>query len=197
MRGLGFRNVQSINIAMLSKQCWRILKEPSFLMSKLLKQKYFSNSDFLMPNWVIILHLCGEACCLDIISSEMAFYGGLTMEKKTKIWKDKWINSPISNSIQSPNQLLAKNTLVAKLIDHEAHYWKQDLIHQIFSSEEVRAINAILLSIIDKEDLLVWSPVKNGLFLVKSVYHFHHFTSITNKDTFSTNRIPPFVWKTI
>ncbi|CAM8877661.1 unnamed protein product [Rhodiola kirilowii] len=43
--GLGFRKIDLMNIAMLAKQGWRILSEPSLLVSTLLKSKYFPNTD--------------------------------------------------------------------------------------------------------------------------------------------------------
>lgn len=45
--GLRFRDVQSFNLAMLAKQCWRLFKEPSSLVSKLLQQKYHPYSNLL------------------------------------------------------------------------------------------------------------------------------------------------------
>lgn len=47
MGGLGFRNVQSFNMAFIAIQCLRILKEPSSLVSELLKQKYHPSFEFL------------------------------------------------------------------------------------------------------------------------------------------------------
>ncbi|XP_042942913.1 uncharacterized protein LOC122277099 [Carya illinoinensis] len=44
--GLGFRDLRLFNLALLSKQGWRIIQNPSFLMAKVLKQKYFSRVDF-------------------------------------------------------------------------------------------------------------------------------------------------------
>lgn len=47
MGGLGVRDIQNFNLVMLAKQCWRILIESSFLVSKLFKQKYHLYSDFI------------------------------------------------------------------------------------------------------------------------------------------------------
>ncbi|XP_027169605.1 uncharacterized protein LOC113769345 [Coffea eugenioides] len=42
--GLGFKDLQSFNRALLAKQIWRIIRNPNLLSSKVLKAKYFPNS---------------------------------------------------------------------------------------------------------------------------------------------------------
>lgn len=44
--GLGFRSMREFNLALLSKQAWRIVQNPSSMVAKLLKSKYFPNSSF-------------------------------------------------------------------------------------------------------------------------------------------------------
>lgn len=39
--GLGIRDLKSFNIALLGKQAWKIIKNPSFLLARVLKAKYF------------------------------------------------------------------------------------------------------------------------------------------------------------
>lgn len=164
-------------------------------MSKLLKQKYHLTIDFVDDK----LDHHSSFMWRSLLSRCKLHKNGLLWRigngKKTKIWKDKWIHRPMSHSIQSPIHLLDEDALITELIDQDAHYQKQDLINQIFSPKEVRAITSIPLSIIDRDDLLVLYPAKNGLFSVKCAYHFHHSISITNKGTPSINRIPPIVLK--
>ncbi|XP_042988623.1 uncharacterized protein LOC122316153 [Carya illinoinensis] len=45
--GLGFRNFSSFNLALLAKQGWNILTNPSSLSAQVLKQKYFPSGDLL------------------------------------------------------------------------------------------------------------------------------------------------------
>lgn len=45
--GLGFRDIHGFNLALLGKQCWRLVHEPNALMSRVLKARYYPNSHFL------------------------------------------------------------------------------------------------------------------------------------------------------
>lgn len=46
-RGMGFRCMDSMNVALLMKQIWRIAKNPYLLISKILSSKYFTRHSLL------------------------------------------------------------------------------------------------------------------------------------------------------
>ena len=45
--GLGFRQLQKLNMAMVAKQAWRLLTRPESLVSKVFKAIYFRKSSLL------------------------------------------------------------------------------------------------------------------------------------------------------
>ena len=45
--GVGFRNLHAFNLAMLSKQAWRILNNPNSLVSRMYKARYFPYDDIM------------------------------------------------------------------------------------------------------------------------------------------------------
>ena len=45
--GLGFKSMAQFNVALLAKKGWRILNNPNSLVAKVLKAKYYPQSNFL------------------------------------------------------------------------------------------------------------------------------------------------------
>ena len=47
---MGFRDLHSFNLAMLSKQAWKLIHDSNSLFYKVYKARYFPNSSFMMAN---------------------------------------------------------------------------------------------------------------------------------------------------
>jgi hypothetical protein len=59
--GMGFRELDCFNMAMLAKQGWRLLKFPDSLAARVFKEKYYPKSSFLLSTLAIDLLSHGEA----------------------------------------------------------------------------------------------------------------------------------------
>ena len=44
---LGFQDIPAFNLAMLSKQAWRLWERPEYLCARILRAKYYNNSTVL------------------------------------------------------------------------------------------------------------------------------------------------------
>ena len=100
--GMGFRNLQSFNLALLAKQAWRILTNPSSLAARILKAKYFPFCDILLANlgsnpsytWRSIFN------SLEVLHSGTRWRVG--NGRLIHIWDDKWLPNPTTYKVISP-----------------------------------------------------------------------------------------------
>jgi len=97
---LGFRNMEAFNLSMLSKQGWKLLTDPSSLLSRILKVKYFPRRDFLDVN---IGHNPSYTW-RSIWSSQnlinLGYRWKIGYGSQIKVWSSPWIR-PLSNPKKS------------------------------------------------------------------------------------------------
>ena len=60
--------------------------------------------------------------------------------------------------------------MVHELINEQTKTWNQNLIHEMFDTEEATTINYIPLSRVDSSDKLVWHYEKKEVYTVKNGY---------------------------
>jgi len=195
--GLGFRDLVIFNKAMLAKQGWRILQNPSSLAAQILKAKYYPKSNFLEAP----LGTRPSFIWRSILSARELLKQGLEWRigdgKSIKVWGDKWLPTPITYEVQSPIRILDKEDTVAELIDPETKWWNISLIKSIFSEEEAKVITNIPLSPALSSDRLLWRGTKNGEFTVRSAYHLGREIQDQAGGQCSNTAKGEEVWKTI
>ncbi|XP_042939551.1 uncharacterized protein LOC122274591 [Carya illinoinensis] len=170
--GLGFRDFQSFNLAMFSKQSWRMLQDPTSLVTRVYKQKYFSKVGLLESN-------LGSAPSY----AWRSIHAGLAMLKKgllwrvgngtsINLWKEKWIPTLPSQQISSIRGNDVWCEVVSDLIDPNLKTWREDLLQELFSNQEIEAIKTIPISLGGREDKMTWQASNNGQYTIKSGYHY-------------------------
>ncbi|CAL9019993.1 unnamed protein product, partial [Prunus brigantina] len=91
--GMGFRDFNDFNLALLAKQCWRLIMESNSQWAQLLKARYFPECSFLeakkggRASWAWASLLEGRKIILQ--GARWQILNG----RQAKIWTDRWIPS--------------------------------------------------------------------------------------------------------
>lgn len=127
--GLGPRDIQLFNQALLGKVAWRILTSPSCLLARVLTGKYCHKKSFLdaqLPavcshGWRSILH--GR----DLLKENLG--KAIGNDQNTKVWKDTWISLDNSSKPMGPIHESALDLRVSDLLTDDLQ-WNKARIEQ-------------------------------------------------------------------
>lgn len=168
--GLGFRDIELFNIALLAKQAWRILQELDSLSGRMLKAVYFPNNEFLDAE----LGSSPSRIWRSILDGRECLHKGLIRRigngELTEVWNMNWL--PNVGSLR-PLRLEQTNQVrwVSEIINHSEARWDVEKINQLFTPMDVDFILSIPLSTRNRPDFWAWNfEKKNGVFTVKSAY---------------------------
>lgn len=87
------------------------------------------------------------------------------------IWGDKWLPTPTTYKIISPQLPYDDFSMVSTLIDRDTKRWNADLVRSIFLPFEANAVLNIPLSHNLPDDKIIQVGNKKCEFTVKSVYY--------------------------
>jgi hypothetical protein len=195
--GLGFRDLEWFNLALLAKQGWRIIQNPDSLASKILKEKYFPQASFLNAQ----LGRRPSYIWRSFWNARSLLEEGLSWRvgngKRIGIWTDKWVLAAPGGYLQSPEGVLARNAKVCELLNTNTNWWNTPLISEIFTAEEAELICGMAVSPRTGEDSLIWRCTKNGEFTVRSAYHLAKDKFEVDKGSCSNRDSNRLLWKAI
>ncbi|KAJ0078579.1 hypothetical protein Patl1_23480 [Pistacia atlantica] len=111
--GLGFKDLELFNLAMLAKQGWRLLHYPNSLALRVLSAKYYPEGNFLEAK----VKRTSSFIWRSVMAVRSVLESGLMWRigngSKAQIWQDKWLPSSSSFKIQS------------QCLDNENKKWKK------------------------------------------------------------------------
>ncbi|XP_028784473.1 uncharacterized protein LOC114740485 [Neltuma alba] len=167
--GLGFRDLELFNLALLAKTAWRILLNPEDFWCRILKGLYFPECDFLNAKkgnkaswcWSSILEgreLLKENLCWKINDGGSA-----------KIFTDKWLPSVKGCKLRGRTLEDDKKDLYVKALIVNGK-WDFTQVEGILSDEEKDWIKMIKLPGLNCADRLIWLRSRDGFYSVKMGY---------------------------
>ncbi|KAK6124569.1 hypothetical protein DH2020_041687 [Rehmannia glutinosa] len=168
--GIGFRNFRAFNLALLAKQAWRLISNPSSLLARVYKAKYHPSHPFLEAQ----MHHRPSWTWRSIMDSKKVLLAGclkrIQSGKNTKVWGDRWIPKyPYHLTCAKPNSV-SFSMKVSELINESSNCWNSELIRTLFPNQVAASILSIPLNVTPRNDSWYWIHNKNGKFSVKSAY---------------------------
>jgi hypothetical protein len=167
--GMGFRDLHCFNLAMLSKQVWRLLSEPESLCARVLRAKYYPDGKLLNATLKGGSSYTWQSIMAGLSCFKKGYIWRVGDGTQINIWEDNWIPSSHNLKVMTPkgNNLF---THVSDLINPVDGNWDEELLETMFWPVDVHIIKQIPL-IQDREDLVAWHFNKLGLFSVRSAYY--------------------------
>lgn len=173
--GLGLRDIQLFNQALLAKIAWRILTNPSCLLARVLKGKYCHKRSFLdaqtpsacSHGWRSVLH--GR----DLLSDNLGKAIGNGQD--TRVWKDSWISLSHQLKPYGPIPEAALDLRVSDLLTDDLK-WNKSRINE-FLPEFSAHIQCLRPSTTGAEDAFIWLPLQSGTYSTKSGYNTRALTT--------------------
>ena len=169
--GMGFRNMHDFNLALLSKQGWRLLCRPNTLVAQIYKARYFSRGSFLS------LDLGNNPSFIwrSIHATREIIRGGARRRvgngNCVNIIQDPWLPCKVNPMVSTVHPSLVNQKVSALMIDGRVA-WDEDLVRDMFNPRDAQLILNIPLSSDRQEDSWFWAFESSGQFSVKSTYKY-------------------------
>ncbi|XP_050207383.1 uncharacterized protein LOC126656807 [Mercurialis annua] len=196
--GIGFRDLEAFNLALLAKQGWKLLTQPDSLISKVFKGKYYPTGSFIQAG----NHWNGSWAWKSFLKGREVLVKGIRWQvgngNEIDVRHDPWLPTHFPfkvNYIANIPQYLAR---VSDFIVPILFCWNRTLVQSSFLSHDADAILALPVSATGTNDKLVWNETKTGKFTVGSAYHLAH--SMFSIQTAAGNPFDPgpmnsVIWK--
>ncbi|XP_019098248.1 PREDICTED: uncharacterized protein LOC109131580 [Camelina sativa] len=130
--GLGFKDIELFNQALLAKQAWRLIHYPNCLFSRFMKSRYFNDMPFMLADygkrpsfaWRSILH---ERALLEKGLNQRVG-DGVSLKVWTSLWlEDDRIRAPLMKNI-----LVDLELSVHELINQDTRDWCPTALEEHF-----------------------------------------------------------------
>lgn len=169
--GLGFKDIQVFNQALLAKQAWRIMQDKESLFALFIKSRYFENDSFLEADlgsrpsfaWRSILHR------RDLLKNGLRQMIG--NGSSIFVWTSQWVLDGVMRAPLMKNIIFDLDLRVKDLIDPNSGSWILESLQENFFPRDVDLILK-LKPVKSTEDFLIWEHTKSGEYSVKSGYWF-------------------------
>ncbi|GAA0153793.1 hypothetical protein LIER_11950 [Lithospermum erythrorhizon] len=177
------------------KEVWRLLIEPTSVLAKVFKAKYFSDEDY----WTASMGPKSSFTWRSLISVRNIMKQAIRWKtgdgKTIRIWEDNWLNHTWLRKHITPTLEDFPNATVSDLIDKDIGTWNISKVRSGFYNVDSKEILKISLNNLNQADTLLWGPHQKGCFSVKTAYEFIHTLSQETSSGPTTSNSQRFNYK--
>ena len=113
---MGFKDLQSFNLAMLVKQSWGLITNPDSLGVRVIKAKYFPNGTLLQATPKNGSSFTWQSILMGLENFKLGYIWRIGTGEMVNIWNDPWVpTSPNRRIITVRGQTIV--TRVSELMD--------------------------------------------------------------------------------
>ncbi|XP_056851708.1 uncharacterized protein LOC130500775 [Raphanus sativus] len=168
--GLGFRDLETFNDALLARIGWRLIRNPTSLVAQVLLGKYCKTSTF----WECSAPSEASHGWRSVLAGREVLRQGVGWEvgngASIPVWGEPWLSlvSPIA-PIGPPTEA-SKSLMVSDLLCSLTNGWRDDMIQRHLPQYEA-SIKGIVTSSTSHQDRRIWLYDKTGEYTTKSGYN--------------------------
>ncbi|KQJ87082.2 hypothetical protein BRADI_4g09250v3 [Brachypodium distachyon] len=169
--GLGIRNLEAVNKAILVNSAWKIVITNYSTTARILKSKYFPYTSF----WKAPTNIPKSAFWSSILKVRESLINAVTLQiskGNTCIWSSPWCPfwNNIHDSLFIQNSGFLYPATIKDLWIPNTKVWNMQLLVTLFGQQKANIVSQIPINASDNEDILIWKHTPSGICTSKSAY---------------------------
>ncbi|XP_013690321.2 uncharacterized protein LOC106394286 [Brassica napus] len=167
--GMGFKNLEKFNQALLAKQGWRLLMEPESLCARVLRSRYYPSGVFLDAR----LGSRPSYAWRNILFGRELLVKGLRRNigsgESINVWMDKWLFVTEPKAPMRKQILFNLDLKVCDLINPQTRGCDRGKLEEVFFPSDIELVLKMKPAV-GEEDSYEWVHNRWGAYSVKSGY---------------------------
>ncbi|XP_017604153.1 uncharacterized mitochondrial protein AtMg00310-like [Gossypium arboreum] len=190
MGGMGFRDLQLFNLALLGRQVWRLMTHTDTLCFKVLSPKYFPEGDVFSYKQGDKPSFTWTSIAKAVDALKDGFLWQVGDGNRIDIRKDHWGVDGIRGDSVCRSYFNHNERLVKDLWVSNNKRWNRERVIEIYGENLGECICKLPISHNGIKDTRVWMQNPHGIYLAKSAYSW----LLLKKIGFGPHRI---FWRTL
>jgi hypothetical protein len=144
--GLGFRDMELFNVALLARQAWRILTSPNTLSARILKAAYFPDGDILSAELGTRPSQIWHAICEGRDALRLGLIKRIGCGEQTRISNENWLPR---DSRRRPITAISNQPplMISQLIDQPTRSWNMQQLNTHLLPMDIKIIRLLILGV--------------------------------------------------